>query len=151
MDGVETKEQERPQKWQSRGESGSTWVYVHECLQPGKQVGETRAVWPRCTTQLSSSAKLVEPVESIFKNRQDATWGNQKSFHHYICIATLNKKNIEALPDGAGDVVTADTDKAGVVSFFFAPVFSCKVSQASVVSEKVQGWEPAVDKDQVRD
>ena len=75
-------------------------------------------------------------MESIFKNRQNDTWGNQKNFHRYICNKTLNKKNIGALLDGPGDLVTAGTKKAGVLSLFFVPVFSCKVSQASVISKK---------------
>lgn len=73
------------------------------------------------------------------KHGQNTIWDNRKSFHHYIHNEILSKKNVGALPDGAADLVTANTAKAGVLNFFFAPVFSCKVSQASVISRKLQG------------
>lgn len=51
------------------------------------------------------------------------------------------------LPNGTGDLVTADADKAA-----FASVFIDKVFGASVPRDKVEvGEQPAMDEDQVKD
>lgn len=52
----------------------------------------------------------------------------------------------------ADDLVTVDTDKVEALSTFFVSIFTSKVSQASVLSERVQEGElPEADEDQVRD
>lgn len=64
----------------------------------------------------------------------------------------LNKDNVGSLLNGVGDLVTADTDKAEILHAFFSPVSTNKVSQASLLSERVhRGKQLAVDENQVRD
>lgn len=51
-----------------------------------------------------------------------------------------------------GDLVTADTNKAEIHNTFFSLVFTNKVSQASLLSERVhRGKQLTVDENQVRD
>ena len=64
----------------------------------------------------------------------------------------LNKDNVDSLLNGMGDLVTADTDKAEILDAFFSPVFTNKVSQSSLLSERVhRGKQLAVDENRVRD
>lgn len=49
----------------------------------------------------------------------------------------LNKDNMRSLLNGMGDLVTADTGKGEIPDAFFPPVFTNKVSQASLLSERV--------------
>lgn len=68
---------------------------------------------------------------------------NMKNFKHPINSKMLNKKYIGLLLNGAGDLATADVDKAEVPNAFFASVFTSQVSLSSVFSERVQGGDLA--------
>ncbi|PKU34196.1 rna-directed dna polymerase from mobile element jockey- hypothetical protein [Limosa lapponica baueri] len=70
----------------------------------------------------------------------------------YNSSKRLTKEKLGPLLNRADDLVTVDTDKVEALGAAFASVFTSKVSQASVLSERVQGGElPAVDEERVRD
>lgn len=50
-----------------------------------------------------------------------------------------------------GDFITADTDKAEMLIAFFSSAFNNKVFQVTVLSERVQREQPAIDEDPVCD
>lgn len=61
--------------------------------------------------------------------------GAKKSLYHYIGSKRLNKGPFLNV---VGDLVTADTDKTETLNASFTSVFTNKVSQASMLFERVQ-------------
>lgn len=75
-----------------------------------------------------------------------------KNLYHYVHGKRLDKGNGCTLLKGAGDLVTADTDKAEVPSIFFVLDFPNKVSHTSVLRGEAQrGKLPRMDEDGVKD
>lgn len=63
---------------------------------------------------------------------------NMKTFYYYISRKKLNKENVSLLLNEADDLMRADMDEADRLVAFFASVFTNKISQASMLIERVQ-------------
>lgn len=63
---------------------------------------------------------------------------NMKLFYYYISTKRLNKENMSLLLNEADDLVRVDRDETDILIVFFASVFTKKVSQASMLIERVQ-------------
>lgn len=70
-----------------------------------------------------------------------------KSFYYHFNSKRLNKEKVGLLLNGMGDLATVDIDEAEVLSAFLASIFTDKVSQASVLRDRVQGKLQTVDED----
>lgn len=63
---------------------------------------------------------------------------NTKCFYCYISRKRLNKENVSLLLKEAEDLVRAGMDEADILIAFFPSVFTNKVSQDSMLIERVQ-------------
>ena len=80
--------------------------------------------------------------------------GNSNSFHRYIGRSRETEENAGPRLHGAGELVRADTNKAGALDAFSASAFAKKDCQCSVPSKRVQGGGaalPAVGEDQIKE
>ena len=84
--------------------------------------------------------KEEQATKQGFRNIARGIKGNKKC-HCHISRKSLNKENVGLLPSGVGGLVMADTQKAEVPSAVLVLVFTSNDSQASVISESVEGME----------
>lgn len=54
--------------------------------------------------------------------------GNKKGFSKYLCVKEKTRENVVPLLNEAGDLVTQDMENTGVLTDFFASVFTSKNS-----------------------
>ncbi|XP_068785519.1 uncharacterized protein [Struthio camelus] len=82
---------------------------------------------------------------------------NKKAFFKYIRSKRKTRENVGPLLNGAGALVTKDTEKAELLNAFFASVFTAKASpeEFQTLETREEGWRkedsPLVEEDQVRD
>ncbi|KFQ75960.1 hypothetical protein N337_07842, partial [Phoenicopterus ruber ruber] len=81
--------------------------------------------------------------------------GNKKSFYRYVTDKRKTRENVGPFWKETGDLVTQDMEKAEVLNYFFASVFTgkCSSNTTQVTEGKGRDWEneepPTVGEDQV--
>lgn len=104
-----------------------------------------RNMAPGTELQCKKAVQEGQVTKQGFRKIARNSKGN-KSCYCRISRKSLNKEYVGWLLSGVGGLVTADTQKTEVPSAAIVLVFTNKVSQVSVISERVEGVEelPAV-------
>ncbi|GAB0186720.1 mitochondrial enolase superfamily member 1 [Grus japonensis] len=80
---------------------------------------------------------------------------NKKSFYRYVSDKRRTRENVGPLRNETGDLVTQDMEKAEVINYFFASVFTGECLSHTAQVTEGRDWEiaepPTVGEDQVRE
>lgn len=93
----------------------------------------------QCKTAVQERRKEGQTANQGFRDIARSIEGRKTSCYCHLSRKSLNKENVGL--SGLGGLVTADTQKTEVPSAAFVLVFTNKVSQASVISERDEGVE----------
>ncbi|KAK4822674.1 hypothetical protein QYF61_019041 [Mycteria americana] len=117
-----------------------------------------QVAWKKYREIVGAARNQVRKAKALIElNMARDVKGNKKSFHRYVGDERKIRENVSPLQKETGDLVTWDREKAEVLNYIFASVFTGKRSShtAQVAEGKGRDWENeeprTVGEDQVRD